>query len=262
MSSAASPLEKVLLLAYDDMNTLDWAGPLEVLSMATTPSGSPVFEVTIATVSSSPNTTSPLPSVQTAERGIITPHVNIASRSPDLPQILEGYSTLVIPGGPVSTLLRLANDTSGPIIELIRAFAALPPKDARGYERIIFTICTGAFHLPATGILRRSSAAKREIQLVTHWSARDELRGLADKYTDKGCRVEVLNDKRFVDAGKLLGTGEGGEGVRLVTSGGVSAGMDAALYVTERRAGTECAKGSAKMIETVWRREEGVIASD
>lgn len=264
MSSPVPPPQKVLLLAYDGMNTLDWAGPLEVLSMATTSSGSPAFEVTIATVSSSPNTTSPLPSVQTAERGIITPHVNIVSRSPDLPQILDEYPTLVVPGGELSTLLTLANDTSGPIIELIRAFAALPPKDARGDDRIILVICTGAFFLPATGILRRpSSAVKQEIQLVTHHLARDALRALVGKpeYTETGSRLEVL-DKRFVDAGKLLGTGVGGEGVRLITSGGVSAGMDATLYVVERRAGMECAKGSSDRLETVWRREEGVIASD
>lgn len=261
MSSPTPPPEKVLLLAFGGMNTLDWAGPLEVLFMAKTSSGSQAFEVTTATVSSSPTTASP---IQTAERGIITPHTHIVSPSPDLPQILEAYSTLVVPGGLVSTVLSLARDTST-IVELIRAFAALPPKDARGRDRIILTICTGSLFLPAAGILRRrSNTVKPEIPIVTHRLAGDALRALVGKpeFTEKGCCAEVLNGKRFVDAGKLLGTGDGGEGVRLITSGGVAAGMDATLYFVERRVGKECAERSAQGIELEWRRDEGVVASD
>lgn len=165
----------------------------------------------------------------------------------------------------MGNLLPLASDPSNPIVQLIRAFASLPPKDSRGCDRILLTICTGSFFLPATGILRRQSrVAKPEVQVTTHWSSIDQLQAFSEEpaYREKGSCAEVLKGERFVDAGKLLGSGEGGDGVKLVTSGGVASGMDATLYVVELRAGRECAERSAKGSEIAWRRDEGLILSD
>lgn len=183
--------------------------------------------------------------------------------SPDLQQVLEGYSTLVVPGGHLSTILPMANDTSNPVVEVIRAFASLPPKDTRGKDRIILTVCTGSLLLPATGILRRHKGGP--VQVTTHWHAIDDLKSLANdpRFTEKGGLAEVL-EKIFVDAGpgKLHGTGEGGEGVRLITAGGVASGMDATLYLVEKRAGRDTAEETAKTIEYKWRRDEGVVRDD
>lgn len=253
----SSEPERILLLTYSGMNTLDWSGPLEVLYTAVSPSDVHFFEITTASVS-------PSPTVQTAERATITPDIHIVSPAPDLSERLERYSTLVVPGGPLPYLLPMANDPQSSIVQLIRAFASLPPKDARGKDRVILTVCTGSFFLPATGILRYPSLEKADVQIVTHWSKVDQLQELSKDpaFVTEGTCVSVLTGKRFVDAGRLWGSGENGEGVRLITSGGVSCGLDATLYLVERRVGRERAEYAANRLEIGWRRDEGLLASD
>lgn len=122
----------------------------------------------------------------------------------------------------------------------------------------MLTICSGAFFLPSSGVLRRPSGneEKKEISLVTWHAGCDQLRSLAETPSFE-CHAEVLAGKRFVDAEILDG------GVRLVTSGGVTCGMDATLYVVERRAGKEATWRCAEEgLEYRWAREEGILGSD
>lgn len=81
--------------------------------------------------------------------------------------------------------------------------------------------------LGAAGLLRGLAA-------TTHYGALDELRAL-----DCG---EVLPDARVV--------GNGG----VVTSAGVSAGIDAALHVVGRLIGVEAATETARYMQYDWRR--------
>lgn len=69
------------------------------------------------------------------------------------------------------------------------------------------SVCTGSFVLEAAGLL----AGKRA---TTHWGSIERLKARGT--------VEVLEDTRFVDEG------------RIVTSSGVSAGIDMALYLVGR----------------------------
>ena len=55
--------------------------------------------------------------------------------------------------------------------------------------------------------------------------------------------ITVVHDVRFVDNGKI------------VTSGGLSAGMDAALHVVSRYRGMERAQRIAAGVEYDWRQE-------
>lgn len=84
------------------------------------------------------------------------------------------------------------------------------------------SVCTGAFMLERAGLLSGKRA-------TTHWRSLDRLRALGT--------VEVLEGQRWVDEGSV------------VTSSGVSAGIDMALYVVGRLWGPQLARRVQKGIE-------------
>jgi transcriptional regulator GlxA family with amidase domain len=87
---------------------------------------------------------------------------------------------------------------------------------------ITMSVCTGAFILADLGILNGKEA-------TTWFGAKKRLQ---KKYPD----IKVV-DKRFTDNGKI------------VTTAGVSAGIDGAIHVVERLFGKEIAEKTAKYIE-------------
>jgi transcriptional regulator GlxA family with amidase domain len=88
---------------------------------------------------------------------------------------------------------------------------------------LTLSVCTGAFLLAARGLLDGKPA-------TTHWASLDRL---AEGYP----AIEVRRDVRFVDAGHV------------VTSAGVSAGIDMALHVVERLRGPAVATATARNME-------------
>lgn len=88
---------------------------------------------------------------------------------------------------------------------------------------LMTSVCTGSFLLAANGLLDGKSA-------TTHWASIDWLR-------DNHPAITVRDDQRFVD--------EGG----IITSAGVSAGIDMALHVVERMHGPGVARQSARHME-------------
>ncbi len=100
------------------------------------------------------------------------------------------------------------------------------------------SVCTGAFLLAAAGLLDGHRA-------TTHWASLDWLR-------NHHPAVDVRADERVVDAG------------RLVTSAGVSAGIDMALHLVQRLHGSEVATATARDMEYDWTpewRSHGVAGS-
>jgi len=85
------------------------------------------------------------------------------------------------------------------------------------------SVCTGAFLLAATGLLDGKSA-------TTHWASIEWLR-------ENHPAITVRDDQRYVDEG------------RIITSAGVSAGIDMALHVVERMHGPAVARQSARHME-------------
>ena len=84
----------------------------------------------------------------------------------------------------------------------------------------ITSVCTGSFILQRAGLLDGRKAS-------TYWAARDRLRSLG---------VEVV-EERFVRDGNVI------------TAGGVSAGIDMALYLVGLLKGPEVARNVQKAIE-------------
>jgi transcriptional regulator GlxA family with amidase domain len=130
------------------------------------------------------------------------------------PDTLDRVDILVVPGGP-GTRRELHNPA---MIHFIRAASAS--------AELTLSVCTGALLLGAAGLLDGRSA-------TTHWAAMDELRAL-------DCGAELHPEARLVDNGALI------------TSAGVSTGIDAALYVVARFHGAAAAHETAHYLQYEW----------
>jgi transcriptional regulator GlxA family with amidase domain len=99
-------------------------------------------------------------------------------------------------------------------------------KDVSGRAELTASVCTGALLLGRAGLLDGLPA-------TTHHSAFDELRAAAPGAT-------VREDQRVVDNGALI------------TSAGISAGIDMALHVVARLLGADEAAATARYMEYDW----------
>lgn len=99
-----------------------------------------------------------------------------------------------------------------------------------------FSVCTGAFILGKAGLLDNQTA-------TTFHSSIDALRKEFPK-------AKVLSDVRFVDNG------------RVITTAGISAGIDGALHLVSKLKGEETAKNTAYYMEyDKWVPNEGLIVN-
>ncbi len=97
---------------------------------------------------------------------------------------------------------------------------------AAGGAELVLSVCTGALLLAKAGLLDGLSA-------TTHHGAMELLKKTAPKTT-------VLPGKKFVDNGKI------------VTSAGISAGIDASLHAVSKLLGAEIALQTARHMEYDW----------
>jgi putative intracellular protease/amidase len=125
---------------------------------------------------------------------------------------------LMIPGGTVE-----ATYGNPRVIDWLRRKA-----DKAQY---VMSVCNGAFILAKTGLLDGLSA-------TTFYGMIDPFRTFAPK-------VKVVTDQRFVDNGKII------------TSAGLSSGIDAALHLVEKIRGRGRAKALALHMEYDWRPDSG-----
>ncbi len=91
---------------------------------------------------------------------------------------------------------------------------------------VVLSVCNGAFILAKSGLLNGLKATTT--------------RGLINGLPNAGTNITIVKDVRYVDNGKII------------TSGGLSAGMDAALHVVERIHGKQFADQLAYGLEYQW----------
>jgi len=128
---------------------------------------------------------------------------------------------LVLPGGSTGESLR-----NQKLIQWI--------SEVSEETEVTMSVCTGAFLLGKAGLLDG-------LQVTTWYGAVDELQ---DRYP----AAKVLGDKRYVDNGKIL------------TTAGVSAGIDGALQVVSRLCGEKTARNTARHMEyDKWVPAEGLV---
>lgn len=120
---------------------------------------------------------------------------------------------LVVPGGVVDAPLACAG-TLGWIAR------------RSGQAQITASVCTGAFLLAAAGVVRDGP-------VTTHWEDVADLRAGFPA-------LQVLDGRRWVDRGPV------------VTSAGISAGIDMSLHLVERLAGRPLAEATARQMDCRW----------
>lgn len=199
----------VLVVLFDDVDTLDFCGPLEVFSITGQRAMGPVpFTVTTAAERRNP----PI----TTRSGLrITPYYTFEDAiSADI---------LIIPGG-LGARHELRNNA---MLDFVR-------RQARSAEMVV-SVCTGALLLGATGLLNGLNA-------TTHAAAFDELRAISPE-------ICVVEGQRFVDNGQII------------TSAGITAGIDTALYIVQRLLGASTARETASHMEYAWEPVEDNIPS-
>ncbi len=197
---------RVAILAFDDVEALDLAGPYEVFTTATrmhrrgAPDAPPAFEVACVARSLAPVR-------MRAGLQVLPDHDFASAPQPDL---------LIVPGGVVDAAL----DCPETLAWIARA--------DRG-ATLSASVCTGAFLLAAAGVVVDGP-------VTTHWEDIADLRA-------RFPRLEVREGPRWVDRG------------RIVTSAGITAGIDMSLHLVARLAGEALALRTARQMDFAWTRE-------
>ena len=189
----------VAILAFDDMEVLDYAGPYEVFNVAGELGDDSPFSVFSVGLTAAP----------AVGRGgfSVLPTYSLDDAPP--------ADVLVIPGGAGTR----------PLLQDERLLGWLRERAAE--VELLLSVCTGALLLGAAGLLERRSA-------TTHHDAFDELAALSPT-------THVVRGQRFVRSDE-----------RLVTSAGVSAGVDASLYVVQELTGVETKDRTISEMEWMW----------
>jgi transcriptional regulator GlxA family with amidase domain len=190
----------VAILAFDDMEVLDYAGPYEVFNVAGELGAGQPFEVFSVGLSGAP----------AVGRGGFT--------------VLPTYSlddaptadVLVVPGGAGTR----------PLLKDERLLAWLTER-AAGVDLLV-SVCTGALLLGAAGLLDGLKA-------TTHHGAYAELAALSPT-------TEVVRGDRYVRSSDTI-----------LTSGGISAGIDCSLHAVELLADQNTRDLTVSEMEWGWR---------
>lgn len=191
------------IYVFDDVEVLDFAGPYEVFTTAARMHlRNSLDDRALFNVFTIGRTTAPV----TARAGLkVHPDYSIS----DHPVM----DCLIIPGGVVTAELEKPD-----VIYWIGGQSAP--------ERMVASVCTGAFLLAKTGKLDGK-------QVTTHWEDLNDLKAMFPS-------LEVLSTPRWVDEG------------RFVTSAGISAGIDMSLHLVERLHNRTLAQRTARQLDFDW----------
>ncbi|WP_440533721.1 DJ-1/PfpI family protein [Variovorax sp. YR566] len=198
---------RVLILAFDGVEALDFAGPFEVFTTASRvsqrmqPGTAAPFDV--ASVAHAAHGQS----VQArAGLRLLANHTLADNPKADV---------LIVPGGVVDapmasphTLRWIAHSAAG--------------------AQVVASVCTGAFLLAESGVIANDT-------VTTHW---EDIADLRERFPS----LDVRDGVRWVDNG------------RIVSSAGISAGIDMSLHLVERLAGRELAERTARQMDYAWTR--------
>lgn len=271
----------VLIALQNKFDLLDLAGPVEVLKNALhdfKDSSSNAFEITVA--GEEPKVLS--------DQGVV---VDSQITFKEAHERLEDFDILIILGGNSEEILAKEAEPLG----LINDFSELQKKDP-ARERTILSICTGSLFLAREGILSGlaatthpdhitkfenlcSDAATRNLQERTDVieDARYVVNNLRFDLGDEDenpyiRRKSADNTRRPSNARKGSTSFKGSNsrresivrraamrlgGLRVITSGGNSAGIDAALYLVSAMVDDECAVEVARIMQWSW--NKGIV---
>ena len=216
----------VLIPIYPGLNTLDLNGPLEILGNIALPDPKP-FTITIASAT---------PLTRAFESVTIARDVDLD----EAVKLVEAgqVEVLLVPGAPTAAVNEVLKSAGQGLLSLITVFLNGAPA---GKKRWLISICTGALLIASVG-------AFDGLVATTHWAALQTLTDIC-KDRDKTATTKVIR-KRWVDAGY------GHPNVRVLSSGGISCGLDCMLYFVQETLGTQQAVDIASMMDYKW--NEGI----
>jgi putative intracellular protease/amidase len=198
---------------------------------------------------------------------------------------LSTYDILVIPGGATDTILKTKSEPLG----LIKAFSDLQKKHPEK-ERTLLSICTGSLFLAQQGILSGLQATTHpdfyaRFEKICSEAAMRDLAERADvveeRYVVNNLRFDLGENpaenpyvRRKSDARRPSITGRKGSnawkesnmrresnarraslrlgGLRVITSGGITCGLDASLYLVSIMVSEEAAKEVERLMQYTW----------
>lgn len=225
---------KVGVLLFERVDILDVAGPIEILSHASHNKNPDAPDRMFQAVTIAQDR-----SVRAGASLPIQADMFLDEAQAQLPD----FDILLVPGGPPSAIQMLI-DADAPELDLVREYAALPPDPDPDRERLLFSVCTGALLLGAAGVLDG-------VTVATHYRGLDLLRDVSERAnTSRDAKSPTVVHRRYVDGGVLK------PGLRLLTAGGVSSGLDATLYLVGQLAGQDIAGFIGRVMEYEWRSPE------
>jgi len=189
----------VAILAFDDMEVLDFAGPYEVFNVAGELGEGNPFSVFSVGITGEP----------VSGRGGFTVLPTYSLAEAPIPDLV------VVPGGFGSRAL--AKDDR--VLDWVRERAA--------EVELLLSVCTGALVLGAAGLLAGKPA-------TTHHDNYDDLAAVSPT-------TNVIRGQRFVRSSD-----------NILTSAGVSAGVDLSLHVVQLLAGQETRDRTVAEMEWMW----------
>jgi transcriptional regulator GlxA family with amidase domain len=271
----------VLIALQHKFDLLDFAGPLEALNYAAhnydDPDNNKAFEITIA--STEPTVIS--------EQGVqIKSHITFKEAHARL----EDFDVLIVVGGNSAEVLEKELEPLG----IINNFSELQKRDP-ARERTILSVCTGSLFLAQENILSGLSATTHpdymtKFERICSEAATRNLTERTDvvedaRYVVNNLRFDVDDEdqspyiRRTSDAGRrpsvarkgsmsLKGSNSRREsivrraamrlgGLRVVTAGGNSAGIDAALYLVSALVDDGTAAEVARNMQWSW--NKGIV---
>ncbi|KAJ5586733.1 ThiJ/PfpI family protein [Penicillium hispanicum] len=228
-STLATQHYKVGVLIFQEVDILDFTGPMEVLSHVSHNRNpdDPDRMFAIQTIAATST-------VRAASSFTVKADTLLELAIKDIAE----YDILVVPGAPPSVIQPLI-ENNAPEVDFIRKFAALPPTPSER-PRILFSVCTGALLLGGAGTLSGMT-------VTTHHRAVDVLREICARFNDKNDPPTNVVHKRYIDGGHLAGGA-----VQVITAGGISSGLDATFYLVRQLASPEMAAFVSRLMEYDW----------
>lgn len=275
------PIE-VLFAVHDDFDTLDVLGPLEIFHHAKQDGqeakGAKAFNTTIAAASQG---------VKSSQGITIKADIDFDDALEDL----DDYDILVIPGGGTQPIIDDKTNKKQPL-PLINAWVELQKKDP-SKERTLFSVCTGSLLLAKAGVLQGLAATThpehytRLEMLCQDASVKDtgiRTDVMEERYVVNNARFDLgekPDENPFITTRKpdarrpsIIQPRKGSEsfkqakrresllkranmplgGLRLITAGGITCGMDAALYLVAALVSVDAAQDVAKITQFNWQK--------
>ncbi|KAL8761480.1 MAG: hypothetical protein Q9184_002390 [Pyrenodesmia sp. 2 TL-2023] len=225
MAATIQRVYDVGILLFPGADLLDFTGPHGVLSHVyynNNPSSPDhVFKIRFIAAHEEITASDPV----TVKR-----HISIA----DARKELEVFDVLIVPGGPLPVVQGIV-DSDGPEYQFIKSYIY----ESKNEERVLMSICSGAFILGSIGILAGKTA-------TTHTLALDGLKDVCHRATKifGGGQTKVMK-ARYVDGGLTK------SGVRIITTGGISCGFDGSLYLASLKTSESASNFAAMVLEYI-----------